>query len=61
MEFLVFALAVVFFLWLKARLSVDKPGGTQQCMETLFHNPMNLGVSDLLENNIGHDADDTCR
>jgi len=56
MELLVFALAVVFFLWLKARLSVDKPGGTQQVMETLLRNPMSLGVADLLENNIHHGA-----
>ena len=36
---------VVFFLWLKARLSVENPGGTQQCMEALLHNPMGLGVA----------------
>lgn len=54
MELLVFALSIVFFLWLKARLSVDNPGATQQCMETLLHNNMSLGVSDLLENNVGH-------
>src|ERR1700747_2066688 len=53
MEFLVFALAVVFFLWLRARLSVENPGGTQQVMETLLHNPMSLGVSDLLEKKVG--------
>ena len=35
MEMLVFVLAAVFFLWLRARLSVEKPGGTQQCMELL--------------------------
>lgn len=57
MELLVFALSVVFFLWLKARLSVENPGGTQQAMETLLHNPMSLGVADLLENNIGHHAE----
>jgi F-type H+-transporting ATPase subunit a len=56
MELLVFAIAVVFFLWLRARLSVDNPGGTQQAIESLLHNPMNLGVQDLLENNIGHGA-----
>lgn len=56
MEFLVFALAAVFFLWLRARLSVENPGGTQQMMETLLHNPMSLGVADLLENNVGHGA-----
>src|SRR5579871_3535235 len=57
MELLVFLVAVAFFLWLRARLSVDHPGGTQQCVEALLHNSMNLGVKDLLENNIGHDAD----
>jgi F-type H+-transporting ATPase subunit a len=57
MELLVFAIAAVFFLWLKARLSVDNPGGTQQCVEALLHNSMNLGVKDLLDNNIGHGAD----
>ena len=38
MELLVFAIAAVFFLWLRARLSVDNPGGTQQCVEALLHN-----------------------
>jgi len=56
MELLVFALAVVFFLWLRGRLSVERPGGTQLVMETLLRNPMGLGVVDLLENNIGHGA-----
>lgn len=56
MELLVFAVAVVFFLWLRSRLSVERPGGTQQVMELLLRNPMSLGVADLLENNIGHGA-----
>jgi F-type H+-transporting ATPase subunit a len=57
MEMLVFVVAAVFFLWLRARLSVENPGGTQQFIETLLHNPMSLGVTDLLESNLGHDAD----
>ena len=56
MEFLVFAVAIVFFLWLKRRLSVDRPGAVQQCMEILLTNPLELGVRDLLENNVGHEA-----
>jgi F-type H+-transporting ATPase subunit a len=56
MEFLVFALAVVFFLWLKSRLSVENPGGSQQVMELLLRNPMSLGVVDVLESNIAHGA-----
>ena len=51
-----FALAAVFFLWLKARISVDRPGGTQQCMEALLTNSMGVGVRDLLDDNVGHDA-----
>ncbi len=57
MELLVFVVSVIFFLWLRARLSVDNPGATQQCMEALLHNSMNLGVSDLLENSVGHGAE----
>jgi F-type H+-transporting ATPase subunit a len=56
MELLVFAVAAVFFLWLRGRLSVERPGGTQQAMEMLLRNPMSLGVADMLENNIGHGA-----
>src|SRR5260370_41761094 len=54
MEFVVFAFVVVFFLWLKSRLSVDRPGGTQQCLEILLTNPMGLGVRDLLQSMAGH-------
>lgn len=56
MEFLVFAVAIVFFLWLKSRLSAENPGGTQQVMELLLRNPMSLGVADLLESNVGHNG-----
>jgi F-type H+-transporting ATPase subunit a len=54
MEILVFAVAAVFFLWLKRRISVERPGATQQCMEMLLTNPMGVGVRDLLEDNVGH-------
>lgn len=54
MEILVFLLSVIFFLWLRARISVDRPGATQQCMEMLLTNPMDLGVSDMLKDNVGH-------
>lgn len=56
MEILVLVLAVVFFLWLKTRLSVEKPGGVQQCMEAVLTNPMGVGIRDLLEENVGHGA-----
>lgn len=56
MEMLVLLVAAVFFVFLKSRLSVERPGGVQQCMEALLTNPMGVGVRDLLEENVGHDA-----
>jgi F-type H+-transporting ATPase subunit a len=56
MELIVFLAAIVFFTWLKARLSVDNPGGTQQCIESLLTNSMGVGARDLLEDNAGHGA-----
>jgi F-type H+-transporting ATPase subunit a len=54
MEMVVFLFAIVFFLWLKARLSVEAPGDTQQCMEFFLTNPMGVGVKDLVDDIIGH-------
>ena len=54
MEIVVFLIAIVFFTWLKGRLSVDNPGGVQQCMEALLTNPMGVGARDLLEDTAGH-------
>ena len=54
MEILVFVVAAIFFLWLKARISVDRPGATQQVMETLITNPMGVGIRDLIHDNIHH-------
>jgi F-type H+-transporting ATPase subunit a len=56
MEVVVFLVAIVFFTWLKGRLSVENPGGTQQCMEMLLTNPMGVGAQDLLEDTAGHNA-----
>jgi F-type H+-transporting ATPase subunit a len=56
MELVVFLVAVAFFTWLKGRLSVENPGGTQQCMETLLTNSMGVGARDLLEDTAGHGA-----
>jgi len=57
MEILVLVIATVLFLWLKSRLSVERPGGLQQCMEALVTNSMGVGIRDLLEENVGHGAD----
>jgi F-type H+-transporting ATPase subunit a len=54
MELFVFAFAAVFFLWLKTRISADRPGIAQQCMEMFLTNPMGVGVQDLIRDNIPH-------
>ncbi len=56
MEFVLFLIAILFFLWLRARISVDRPGATQQVMEMILTNPMGLGIEDLLEDVVGHGA-----
>jgi len=56
MGLLVLAVAIAFFLWLKPRLSVERPGAFQQCMEMYLTNPVGVGVKDLLEDIIGHGA-----
>ena len=61
MELVVFLVAIVFFTWLRGSLSVDNPGGTQQCMEALLTNSMGVGARDLLEDTAGHGAVDICR
>src|SRR5271168_154345 len=51
-------LAAIFFLWLRPRISVDRPGATQQVVEMLLTNPMGVGIRDLLDENIEHGARD---
>jgi len=58
MELIVFAIAAIFFLWLKSRMSVDQPGTAQQCMETMLTNSWDLGVRDLLKDSVGHGYED---
>jgi F-type H+-transporting ATPase subunit a len=56
MELVVFLFAVIFFLWLKGRISADRPGATQQVMEFVLTNPMGVGVKDLLDDIVGQDT-----
>src|SRR5580704_15707729 len=49
-------IAGLFFLWLRPRISVDRPGATQQVMELLLTNNMGIGIRDLLDENIEHDS-----
>jgi F-type H+-transporting ATPase subunit a len=57
MGIVVLLIAILFFLWLKPRISVEKPGATQQVMEYLLTNPMEVGIADLLRDNVAHHAD----
>jgi F-type H+-transporting ATPase subunit a len=57
MELIVVLIAVLFFLWLKGRISVDRPGAAQQAMEFVITNPMGIGVKDLADDIIGHGGD----
>jgi F-type H+-transporting ATPase subunit a len=43
-------------LFLRSRLSVEKPGATQQVAELLLTNPVGFGIKDLLEENVHHGA-----
>src|ERR1700722_19079870 len=54
-DIVVLLVAVVFFLWLRPRISVDRPGATQQVMEMLITNPMRVGIRDILEDSIEHE------
>ncbi|MBZ5695091.1 MAG: F0F1 ATP synthase subunit A [Acidobacteriia bacterium] len=55
MEVVVFLIAVLFFLWLRPRISADKPGATQQVMEMLITNPMRVGIRDILQDSVEHE------
>ncbi len=46
--------AMAFVLWLKPRISAERPGGAQQICEFLLTNPIKFGIRDLLDDNVGH-------
>jgi F-type H+-transporting ATPase subunit a len=54
MTWVVFLIGVLGTLWLKPRLSAEKPGAVQQIAEMLLTNPLGFGIMDLLEENAGH-------
>lgn len=54
MSLLVVLMGMAFVLWLKRRLSVERPGATQQVVEWLITNPLGVGIRDCLEEGVGH-------
>lgn len=56
MAFVVLIIGTILALFLRSRLSVEKPGATQQIAELLLTNPLGFGIKDLLEENVHHGA-----
>jgi F-type H+-transporting ATPase subunit a len=56
MALVVLVLVTVVALFLRSRLSVERPGATQQVAEMLLTNPLGFGIKDLLDENIHHGA-----
>ena len=58
-EHVVMALAVlvigtILALWVRTRLSVERPGASQQIAELLLDNSMSFGIRDVLRQNAGY-------
>jgi F-type H+-transporting ATPase subunit a len=56
MGVVVLIIGTLLALLLRSRLSVEKPGATQQVAELLLTNPLGFGIKDLLEENVHHGA-----
>jgi F-type H+-transporting ATPase subunit a len=56
MGMVVLLIGTLLALFLRSRLSVGKPGATQQVAEMLLTNPLGVGIRDLLDENTGHHA-----
>ena len=54
MSVLVLLVGTLLALWVRSRLSVEKPGASQQIAEFLLTNPLGFGINDVLEENAGH-------
>jgi F-type H+-transporting ATPase subunit a len=54
MSLLVVLLGITFVMWLRPRLSAERPGATQQVVEWLITNPLQAGIRDCLDQNVGH-------
>jgi F-type H+-transporting ATPase subunit a len=54
MGLLVLVVGTLLALWVRSRLSVEKPGASQQIAEFLLTNPLGFGINDVVEENAGH-------
>jgi F-type H+-transporting ATPase subunit a len=56
MGLVVLLIGTLVALYLRSRLSIEKPGAAQQVAEMFLTNPLGIGIRDLLEENTGHHA-----
>jgi F-type H+-transporting ATPase subunit a len=54
MGLLVLLVGTLLALWVRSRLSVERPGASQQIAEFLLTNPLGFGINDVLSENAGH-------
>lgn len=54
MGLLVLVVGTLLALWVRSRLSVERPGTSQQIAEFLLSNPLGFGINDVLAENAGH-------
>jgi F-type H+-transporting ATPase subunit a len=54
MALLVLVIGTLLALWVRSRLSVERPGASQQIAELLLNNQMGFGLRDVLSQNAGH-------
>ena len=54
MSLLVLVVVTLLALWVRSRLSVERPGASQQVAELLLTNPLSFGIRDQVEENIQH-------
>lgn len=58
MALLVLVVGTLLALLVRSRLSVERPGATQQIAEMLITNPVEFGIRDLVRENISHHPDE---
>jgi F-type H+-transporting ATPase subunit a len=50
----VLVIGTILALWVRMRLSVERPGASQQIAELLLNNQYSFGIRDVLSQNAGH-------
>src|SRR5260370_9230378 len=56
MGLLVLLVGTIFALWVRSRLSVERPGASQQIAEFLLTNPLGFGITSVMHETAAHDC-----